>query len=219
MFIGHFAVGLAAKRVAPTLSLATLFAAAQLADILWPFFLAAGLEQVQVTDNPNPLLRLVFISYPYSHSLVFLIIWGALLGFAWRARTRSPNAAAVLVLLVVSHWILDFVTHRPDMPLYPGSAKVGLGLWESPLLTVAIEIPLYLAGVVIYAGNTRARDRIGSWGFWALAVFLLILYVASFTGPPPPSLPALYGSVIASSLLLLAWSWWADHHRNPVLRS
>lgn len=219
MFIGHFAVGLAAKRLAPTLSLATLFTAAQLADILWPFFLAAGFEQVQITDNRNPLLRLTFISYPYSHSLVFLVIWGALLGFAWRARTRNPNVAAILVLLVVSHWILDVVTHRPDMPLYPGSAKVGLGLWKSPALTLAIEVPLYVAGIVIYTRNTRARDRIGAWGFWALAVFLLIAYLGSLTGSPPPSLPALYGSVIVATLLLLVWAWWADQHRTPVLRS
>jgi membrane-bound metal-dependent hydrolase YbcI (DUF457 family) len=214
MFIGHFALGLAAKRVAPALSLATLFVAAQLADLLWPFFLAAGLEQVQLTAVENPFLRPVFVSYPYSHSLLMLAIWGVLFGALWRARSHDVKALTVLFLLVVSHWLLDFVTHRPDMPLYPGSREFGLGLWNSPALTIAIELPLYVAGVAIYASATRSRDRIGTWAFWAFVLFLLVAYVGSLAGPPPPSLPALYGSAIVASALLLVWSWWADRHRS-----
>jgi membrane-bound metal-dependent hydrolase YbcI (DUF457 family) len=215
MFIGHFALGLAAKRVAPTLSLATLFVAAQFADLLWPFLLAAGLEEVQITANSNPLLRPVFVSYPYSHSLAFLVIWGAIFGLLWRARSHVPQALPVLLLLVVSHWVLDFVTHRPDMPLYPGSDKYGLGLWNSSSLTLTVEIPLYIAGLAVYASTTRARDRIGVWGFWSLAAFLLVAYVASLAGPPPSSIPAVYTSAIGVGILLLAWSWWADAHRTP----
>ena len=218
MFVGHFALGFAAKRVVPTISLATLFVAAQFADLLWPFLLAAGLEEVQISPDPNPLLRLVFVSYPYSHSLLFLIIWGTALGLLWRKRSHLANALTVLLLLVVSHWVLDFVTHLPDMPIYPGSRTFGLGLWTSPALTMAIEVPLYIAGVVIYATTTRARDRIGSWSFWTLAAFLLVAYVASLTGPPPPSGPALYVTAIVSSLLLVAWAAWADNHRSPVTR-
>jgi hypothetical protein len=216
MFIGHFALGFAAKRVAPTLSLATLFLAAQLADVLWPFLLAAGVEQVQISSDPNPFLRLVFIQYPYSHSLLFLIIWGTAFGWVWQRRSQAANALRVLLFLVVSHWVLDFVTHLPDLPIYPGSRTFGLGLWTSPALTLAIELPLYAAGLVIYARTTRARDRIGSWGFWALAAFLLVAYAASFTAPPPPSVPALYASAIGGSLILLGWAWWADKHREPT---
>lgn len=215
MFIGHFALAFAAKRAAPTISLAALFAAAQLADVLWPFLLAVGLEEVRIyPDENNPLLRLAFIRYPYSHSLLFLIIWGALFGWIWRERTHLAKALPVLALLVVSHWVLDFVTHRPDMPLYPGSDKFGLGLWNSPSLTLAIEIPLYVAGVAIYATSTRARDRVGVWAFWSLAAFLLVAYLANLMGPPPPSVTALYASAIVASLLLLAWSWWVDAHRS-----
>lgn len=219
MFIGHFALGFAAKRVVPAISLATLFVAAQFADLLWPFLVAAGIEEVQISPDPNPLLRLVFVSYPYSHSLLFLIIWGTALGLLWRRRSHLANALTVLLLLVVSHWVLDFVTHRPDMPIYPGSDRFGLGLWNRPALTLAIEIPLYIAGVAIYARTTRARDRVGLWGFWALAAFLPVAYAAILTGPPPPSLPALYGSAIASGLLVSAWAWWVDKHRTAVLRS
>jgi membrane-bound metal-dependent hydrolase YbcI (DUF457 family) len=215
MFIGHFALGFAAKRAAPTLSLATLFLAAQFADVLWPFLLAAGVEEVRIYPGENPLLRLAFIRYPYSHSLLFLLIWGALLGWIWRARTHEARVVPVLLLLVVSHWVLDVVTHRPDMPLYPGSDKYGLSLWESPTLTMAIEIPLYVAGVAIYVAATRARDRVGSWAFWALVLFLLVGYVGNLAGPPPPSVTAIYASGIPVIALLLAWAWWTDNHRTP----
>jgi hypothetical protein len=218
MFIGHFALGFAAKRIVPTISLATLFAAAQLADLLWPFFLAAGLEQVQISPNPNPLLRLVFVSYPYSHSLLLLIIWGTVFGLLWRRPSDAGNAFRVLLLLVTSHWVLDFVTHLPDLPIYPGSRTFGLGLWTLPALTNAIEVPLYIAGVIVYATTTRARDRIGSWGFWTLAAFLLAAYIGVLTSPPPPSVPALYLSAIVSSLVILAWTAWVDSHRNAIGR-
>jgi membrane-bound metal-dependent hydrolase YbcI (DUF457 family) len=220
MFIGHFAVGLAAKRVVPTVSLATLFVAVQFADVLWPFLLAAGVEEVEITADPNPFLRPVFVHYPFSHSLLFLVFWGLLFGLIWRTRTRvtGPFPGLLLVSLVVSHWVLDVVTHRPDMPLYPGSSRYGLGLWNSPALTLAVEVPLYIAGAGIYAATTRARDRIGVWGFWSLIVFLLVAYLASLTGPPPPSLTALYGTAIVASLLIVAWAWWADKHRDPVPR-
>ncbi len=130
MFIGHFALGFAAKRAAPRLSLATLFAAAQFADLLWPFLLAAGVEQVRIVPGITAFTPLDFISYPYSHSLLALVIWGVLFGAICAVIVRDRRVMLVVAALVVSHWVLDWITHRPDMPLYPGSVKVGLGLWN-----------------------------------------------------------------------------------------
>src|SRR5213596_483249 len=115
MFIGHYAVALAVKRVAPRTSLGTLFAAASLADLLWPVFLLFGWEQAHVVPGPNPFLTLWLDSIPISHSLITLIGWGALFAYLYRVRTGDGRAALVVALLVVSHWLLDFVTHRPDM--------------------------------------------------------------------------------------------------------
>src|SRR5580765_4994816 len=155
MFIGHFALGLAAKPQAPRVSLAMLFAAAQLADLLWPFLLAAGVEQVRIDPGNTAFTPLDFISYPYSHSLLMLLLWGAALGFVYRSSTgKNGSTFAILALLVVSHWVLDFVTHRPDMPLYPGGPKIGLGLWNSVPATVAVEVAMYAAGVWIYMRST-----------------------------------------------------------------
>jgi hypothetical protein len=216
MFIGHLALGLAAKRATPHMSLAVLFAAAQLADLLWPVFLAVGIETVRIDPGNTAFTPFDFVSYPYSHSLVFLVIWGVL--FAWAYRLTAGNGHAFLVIagLVVSHWVLDVLTHRPDMPLYPGSSKFGLGLWNSIPWTMALEVPLFGVGVWLYARTTRARDKIGRWAFFALVAFLLFAYVVSVAGPPPPPVPVLYWSALGGALVLTTWAWWADRHRDSI---
>src|SRR5215471_18702837 len=125
MFIGHFALGFAAKRAAPRTSLVLLFAAAQFADLLWPLLVAVGIEQVRIEPGNTAFTPLDFVSYPYSHSLALLAVWGVVFTLVF------GRNFAILAGLVVSHWVLDWITHRPDMPLYPGSAKYGLGLWNS----------------------------------------------------------------------------------------
>src|SRR5688572_9700576 len=180
MFIGHFALGYAAKRWAPHLSLAVLFAAAQLADFLWPLFVAARLEQVRIVPGITAFTPLDFVSYPYSHSLVMLLLWGAL--FAWictRHAADKRRSFIVVLALVVSHWVLDFVTHIPDMPLYPGGPKIGLGLWNSVFGTLAVEAVMFAAGVWIYTRATRPRDRVGRWALVGITSFLLAGFVAN----------------------------------------
>ena len=214
MFIGHFAVGYAAKRAAPGLSLAVLFAAAQLPDLLWPLLVAAGIEQVRIDPGNTVVTPLDFISYPYSHSLLLLVVWGVIFGTLARAFSHARRALVVVAALVVSHWVLDFLTHRPDMPLYPGGPKAGLGLWNFKAATVIVEVGMYAAGVWIYWHATRARDAIGRWASLALALVLLAIYAANVTGPPPPSIAAIWISGIAGGPLLCAWAWWADRHRE-----
>jgi hypothetical protein len=217
MFIGHFALGFAAKRAAPRLSLAALFAAAQLADIIWPFLVALGVEQVRIQPGITAFTPLDFVSYPYSHSLLMLCVWGVLLGAVCAMVVHSRRAFAVVAALVVSHWVLDWVTHRPDMPLYPGGPKVGLGLWNSVAATVTVEVVMFAAGVWIYARATRARDRVGRQALPALVGFLLVAYLASSIGPPPPSIAALVVTAIAGAAVIVLWAWWLDRHRIVVV--
>ena len=214
MFIGHFGLGFAAKRAAPGVSLAILFLAAQFADTLWPFLVAAGVEQVRIDPGHTAVTPLDFVSYTWSHSLLMLAVWGVLLGWMFRAVDR--RAFAVIAALVVSHWVLDFVTHIPDMPLYPGGPKVGLGLWRSMPLTAAVELPLYVAGVWIYARATRGRGARGRWGFASLWMGLLLLHVVNLFGPPPPSITALWAGGIVGFAVIMAWSWWADRYRTAI---
>jgi membrane-bound metal-dependent hydrolase YbcI (DUF457 family) len=148
MFIGHFALGYAAKKWAPGLSLAVLFTAATFADLLWPVLVAIGLEQVRIVPGITAFTPLEFTSYPYSHSLVLLILWGALLG--WMAAGGNARPFAVVLALVISHWVLDVVTHIRDLPLYPGGPQFGFGLWNSIPATMAIEAAMFACGVWIY---------------------------------------------------------------------
>jgi hypothetical protein len=213
MFIGHYALGLAAKRVSPGLSLGVLFGAAQLADILWPILLAFGLEQVRIDPGNTAFTPLDFVSYPYSHSLVLLIVWGVAAG--WLFGRRHRYGIAIVAGLVVSHWLLDFVTHRPDMPVYPGGPKVGLGLWSSVAMTVALEVPMYLAGVWLYLRTTRPRDGAGRWGLVLLLSTLLAIYVGdAISSEVPPSVEALTLVAAIGGVLFTAWSWWVDRHRT-----
>jgi hypothetical protein len=216
VFIGHYALGLAAKRVAPRTSLGTLFLAPSLADLLWPVFLLLGWERVRVTGGANPFLTLIFDAYPVSHSLVTLIGWGILLALLYRWRTGDARAATIVALLVVSHWVLDFVTHVPDMPLYPGGPKVGLGLWHSVAGTVIVEGVMFVAGAWIYLTTTRARDAVGRYALWALLVFLVVSYVASLFTGPPPTLQAIELGGLVFGWLFVGWAAWADRHREGV---
>jgi hypothetical protein len=198
-------------------SLAVLFAAAQLADLVWPVFLAVGVEQVRIDPGNTAVTPLDFVSYPYSHSLLALVVWAGVL--AWAYRLLAGNGRRVFVViagLVVSHWLLDFLTHRPDMPLYPGGPKYGLGLWRSVPLTVAVEGALYGVGLWFYVRTTRPLDAIGRWAFIALTVFLLLVFAGNLLGPPPPSVRAIYWTATAGFVILLAWAWLADHHRESV---
>jgi hypothetical protein len=214
MFIGHFALGLAAKRAVPRVSLGVLFAASQLADLLWPVFLAIGLEQVRIDPGNTALTPLDFVSYPYSHSLILLVVWGAAMAFVCSPFARGRRVFAVITALVVSHWVLDFVTHRPDMPLYPGGQKFGLGLWNSIPATAAVEVPMFVAGLWLYTRVTRPRDATGRWAFGSLIVTLLLIYVANIFSPPPPSVAALTAVALIGGVLFTVWSGWADRHRD-----
>jgi len=213
MFLGHFAVALAAKRAAPQISLGTLFLAAQLADLVWPTLVLAGVERFEIRPGITAVTPLEFIHYPYSHSLAALAAWGAALGAAFFLWNREARAAAVLFALVLSHWVLDAVSHRPDLPLTHGGAeRIGLGLWNSLPATLAVEGGLLAAGVVLYARTTRPLDRTGRWSLGALVVFLALVYLATLFGPPPSSTAEVAWSAQAV-WLLVAWGYWIDRHR------
>jgi len=215
MFIGHIGLAMAAKRVAPKPSLGTLTLAAQWADGIWPIFLLLGWEQVRIVPGTTAVTPLLFVSYPISHSLVADFLWGALLGGIYFALRRDRNGAFWLFALVVSHWVLDFVSHRPDMPLWPGGNVYGLGLWNYVGATLAAEFALFGFGVLLYTRATRPRDRWGSMLLWTFVLVLAVLYVMSVFGPPAPSVTVLAWSGLLG-WLFLAWAYWIDRHRETV---
>ncbi|HET9553845.1 MAG TPA: hypothetical protein VFP50_12820 [Anaeromyxobacteraceae bacterium] len=213
MFAGHFAVALAAKRLAPRASLGVLVAAAQLLDLAWPLLVLLGVEQVRVEPLAPPFLRLDFVAYPFTHGAVPVLLWAALAGLAYRWRAGDRAGAWTVAGLVLSHWLLDALTHRPDLPLWPGGPKVGLGLWESTGWTVAVEAALLAAGALVYVRTTRRRDEAGRLGLYAFLAFLVVVSASSVLGPPPPS-DAAVALAGLSLWLLVPWAAWVDRHRT-----
>lgn len=217
MFIGHLALGFAAKRAAPRVSLGTLFVAVQLVDMIWPIFLLLGLEHARIDPGNTAATPLDFYDYPWTHSLLAAAVWGLLFAAVWYAKKREAGTALLLAGLVVSHWVLDWVTHRPDLPLYPdGGLKVGLGLWNSVAGTFVVEGALFAAAVAVYLKATRALDKIGRYALWAPIGFLVVVYFFNATSPPPPSVEAV-AWVGQAGWLLLLWAVWADRHRAVSL--
>ena len=217
MFIGHFALGFAAKRAAPAVSLGTLFLACQFADLLWPNLVLLGVEHLAISPGITAVTPLDFQSYPYSHSLVALVVWGAIAAVLYKVMHRATPTGVLLVVagLVVSHWVLDVISHRPDMPITIGSeTRLGFGLWNSRPATILVELAMLVVGLVIYVSTTKPRDRTGMLALAGLVVFLLVINIANMFGPPPPSAGAVAWSVQAV-WLLVAWGYWIDRHRQP----
>jgi hypothetical protein len=217
MFIGHFALGFGAKKIAPAVSLGTLFLAAQFADVLWPSLVLAGVEVVEIEPGNTVLTPFNFVSYPYSHSLAALAGWSILFAGGYRLIRRSRMVAALTVgALVLSHWVLDVVMHRPDLPLtIGGSERFGLGLWNRPLIAIPLELLLFGVGIAVYLRATRARTKAGTIGLWLLVVFLVTTYFAALFGPPPPSPTALMWYAHSMWLLIL-WGYWLDRQRQSA---
>lgn len=216
MFIAHFGVGFAAKKIAPKVSLGTLFLAAQFIDLLWPTLLLLGLESVRIQPGATVVTPLLFEHYPISHSLLAVIVWGALVASIHLWLKRSPREAVLLGVLVLSHWLLDLLVHQPDLPLMPGGEmRVGLHAWSSLPLTLMLEVSFFAAGVWLYARATRANDSKGRWGLYALVAFLALIYAGNLFGEPPPDAMAI-AWVGQAQWLLVLWGYWLDRHRHAI---
>lgn len=216
MFLGHYGLAFAAKRVAPRASLGALTFAAQFLDELWPILLLLGVEQVRIVPGLMQMNPLEFTYYPYSHSLLMAIVWGILIGGAYFLLRRYGRGAWVIGLLVVSHWFLDVPVHARDLPLWPGasSPKVGWGWWNIGVVTYIVEFTIYLAGLSFYIRATRPRDRVGSWGLWAYMVVLPAIFV--FSNGPPPGSERVLALMTLAIWLFVPWAWLIDKHRETA---
>jgi len=213
MFIGHAAVAMAAKPLAPRANLALALAASYWLDIVWPVLILAGVERVEIAPGDTAFTPMHFSHYPWSHSLSAALVWAMLFGAAcWKLGRRT---ALVMGALVFSHWVLDALSHRPDLPLWPGSDTfVGLGLWNSIAGTLIVEGGMFAAGIWIYVRSAPARDRTGMLAFWGLIAVFLAAYAGNVLGPPPPSVAAVAVVGIVGTAILLGLAGWADRHRG-----
>jgi hypothetical protein len=216
MFIGHFGLSFAAKKAAPKVSLGTLFIATQFVDILWPFLLVFHVEKVAIVPGYTKTNAFEFLYYPYTHSLLMGVIWGAVAGVVYWLFKRDKRGAIVVGLCVLSHWFLDLIVHTADLPLTPfGDFKVGFGLWNNVAIALILEIIIFLAGVYIYATFTKAKNKVGRWAFWALVIFLLVFDIGNTFGPvPPDSLMILFVSSVVLMAIIVSLAYWIDKNRE-----
>ena len=215
MFLGHYAVAFAAKRYAPRTSLGTLMLAALLLDLLWALFLLAGWERVHIVPGLMRASALDFEHYTVSHSLLTALVFGAVLGGGYHVFRRYPRGAIALTAAVVSHWFLDVLVHRRDLPLWPGSSpRLGLGMWNSIAATMFVELLLLGCGVLIYARVSRPSDRTGTRALTVLLVLLVMMFMVGLFAPAPSSARTVAWLTLAL-WLLVPWAYWIDRHREP----
>ncbi len=212
MFVGHLALAFASKRLDPTPSLGWYVAAVTTLDLVWPIFVLLGLEHVSIAPGATAFTPLVFDSYPWSHSLLMAAAWGGILAGIARWRGIAPRTALLLALLVMSHWLLDFFTHAPDMPLWPGdSPRFGLGMWNSIGVTIAVEGALWLVGILLYLGPRQATRWVGPVALWSFILVSTAMWLAGPLSPPPPSERAI-GWFALIGWLTIPWTALADRY-------
>jgi hypothetical protein len=221
VFLGHYGVAFALKRVEPKLSLGTLFVAVQLLDLLWGIFLLLGWEHARIVPGNTAVTPLEFLDYPISHSLIGALAWSVVAAacyYSWPTRdtTHHWHAAAVVGVAVFSHYLLDVLVHLPDLPIMGNdSPKLGLGLWNHPVATMVAELLVVGLGLALYLALRSKRHPVRVGRLALLVIVLLGTYFASVYGPLPPSMTAVAVSDIVFILLAAALAAWADRRISP----
>ncbi|HEX7079171.1 MAG TPA: hypothetical protein VF363_12180 [Candidatus Eisenbacteria bacterium] len=213
MLLGQIALAFAAKRAAPKASLGALILAALLPDLLCTVLVLAGVERVRIGAGGTAMLPIAFVWWPVSHSLLMVLVWGALAAAIYRWRTGYRIGSLVVFALVASHWLLELLSHRSDLPLAPGlDTRVGIGLGDVPAAMIALEAALFFVGVALYLDQTRPIRWAGRFGLLAMIAFAAIVFLAAMSGIAPRGPREL----IAVSLVTWAfvpWGAWVDRYR------
>ncbi len=186
MLIGHFAVGMCAKKASPSVNLAVFFIAALFVDLIFPIFVLLDIEHVSIDHSITPVVPFNLSHYPYSHSLLMSVVYSLLAFILCTKWFKSKKISFIVGLSIFSHWILDFITHVPDLPITFGDYKVGLGLWNSIWGTIIIEGSLFIIGVYFYLKSKPGFNKKRNIIFWSMISLLLVAYFWGIFGPKPP---------------------------------
>jgi hypothetical protein len=214
MYIGHYAIALSAKKIAPKVSLGTLFLAAATIDLIMSVLMLAGVEHLRISPGFTLMVPLDLYDYPISHSLAMSVLWSAVFAAIFYFIKRSMRGSLVLGLVVFSHWILDFITHTTDLALFPGSSiKVGLGIWNNVIASVLVEGLLFAIGIFIYVRSTKAKDKTGIITFWVLTALLFLTWISSLFGSHPPNAMTI-AIVNQFQWIIIALAYWINRHRT-----
>jgi hypothetical protein len=216
MFVGHYGPSFAAKAINRSLPLWVLFLAVQLVDIFWSIFVMLGIEKVRIAPGITATNPLDLYYMPYTHSLVAALLWSMAAVVVCRAfpRINAWSAAGVAGAAVFSHWILDLLVHRPDLPLYDDTLKVGLGLWNYPAVAFALEVALLFGGMYLYLRATEPVGRAGRYGMVIFGLVMLAVQSFVFFGSPPPSARAAAITALGSYFVFAGVTYWLERMRT-----
>jgi membrane-bound metal-dependent hydrolase YbcI (DUF457 family) len=212
VFAGHIGVALAAARSEPRVNVGVYTVAALLLDVLLWLFVLAGRESVVIPVNFAETHQAEFV-FPYSHGLLAAALWSSLAGllvWLWLRRKPAPlRAALFLAAVVFSHWLLDALVHRPELPLAgAASRRVGLGLWNALPVGLGVEAALVLAAFITFtSGSGLSRGRCVALGVVTLLVLALTIAGMTMT-PPPPSAAAMAAGSLGTIVLTCSLIGW-----------
>jgi len=215
MFVGHYGPSLAAKAAKNFVPLWILFLAVQLLDVFWSVFVLLGIEKVRIVPGITATNPLDLYYMPYTHSLPGAMLWSIAAGIAYFAFRNADglSAAALVGAAVFSHWVLDWFVHRPDLPLYDNSFRVGLGLWNYPVFAFLLEIAVLFGGMYLYMKTTRPVARGGSFGIVIFGVVMVAVQAYVFFGPPPTSDTAAAVTALLSYVAFAGIAFWLERKR------
>lgn len=213
MFVGHYGPSFLAKRLAPGVSLWVLFVAVQLLDVAWACFVFLGVERVRIVPGFTATNALDLYYMPYTHSLPGALAWAAGAALLYRALTGSSRGSVMVGTAVFSHWPLDFLVHRPDLPLYDDAAKVGLGLWDYPYVTLLIEAALLFGAMGLYLAASRQRTRPARYAIPVFGAAMLVMQASMLFTPPPPSDRAMAATALIAYAVFAAVIAWLERGR------
>ncbi|HSE63434.1 MAG TPA: hypothetical protein VLG15_07450 [Thermoanaerobaculia bacterium] len=218
MFVGHYGASYAIRAARPAIPLWLLFIAVQLIDVVWALLVLVGIEKARIVPGITASNPFDLYYMPYTHSLVAAIVWAMAATAACRSRPRfrTGTAAIWVGVAVFSHWVFDFVVHRPDLPLYDDTMKMGLGLWNFPVIAFALEAALLFGGMALYLRKTTSVDAVGRFGPATFGIIMLAIQAWIFFGPPPASPAAAAVTALVSYVAFAALVRWLDGRREPV---
>ncbi len=213
MFIGHFAPALIVAARPKAAGLGTLFVAAQLIDIGFAALLVPGIEAMRIVPGITAMNPMDLHHMPYTHSLLGTLICAKIFGVLVWFATKRKEAAIGAALVVVSHWFIDLIVHIPDLTLYGMPPKLGLGLWNHPLIAMPLEMLLIGGAFFYYLRRTEAPG--GNRRLWILAALLAFAQAVDWFGPKEPAYSlAIPATMLFAYALLAATAAWAGANRR-----
>lgn len=219
MFVGHYGPSFAIKAVRPAIPLWLLFIAVQLVDVAWSVLILLGIEKARIVPGITASNPFDLYYMPYTHSLVATILWSVAAGALCKVLLglRQWSSAAWIGAAVFSHWVLDWLVHRRDLPLYDDTMKVGLGIWNYPVIALALEAFLLFGGMFMYMRRTTTINAVVRFGPPAFGILMIAIQAYIFFGPVPGSPSELAATALVSYIVFAAVIQWLDRQRRDAM--